>query len=225
MIAGDKNHINMDNIDLLVKNHMAFIIRTLSRLTGNYISIENDEIFSVGLDAFVESVERFNPNKGNFLPFAKLVIESRAKTFLVKENKITKMESLEQLNEEGVEFSSQEESTVYEDACREEMDIYKRELLKFGLTLEDLADNAPKHNDTKANGVEIARRASLHQPTVDLTYKKRKLPIRAVARVANVTEKVVKGSKYFILSALLIFVNKLPELTRFIQKRGEENVL
>lgn len=223
MVFGEK--ISIENIDKLVSNHMPFIIRTLANLTGRYISIENDEVFSIGLSAFVESVERYDEERGNFLSFARLVIESRVKTYLIKENKRIKTESLEELMEKGHEIGDSELFTDTTTAFQEEVDAYKQELLKFGLTLEDLADRAPKHGDTKANAVEIARIAGDDRPTVEMTYKKRKLPIRAVARIASVTEKVVKGSKTFILSAMLIFANNLPELTKFLLKRGAKHVL
>ena len=223
MVSGET--ISIENIDKLVKGHMPFIIKTLANLTGRYISIENDEVFSIGLSAFVESVERYDEKRGNFLSFARLVIESRVKTYLIKENKRIKAESLEEMMENGHEVGQQETSTGTTDAFQEEVEVYKQELLKFGLTLEDLADKAPKHADTKANAVEIGRIAGADKPTVELTYKKRKLPIRAVARIASVTEKVVKGSKTFILSALLIFANNLPELTKFLSKRGVKHVL
>ena len=90
MVIGEK--ISIENIDQLVNSHMPFIIRTLANLTGRYISIENDEVFSIGLSAFVESVERYDEERGNFLSFARLVIESRVKTYLVKENKRIKPE-------------------------------------------------------------------------------------------------------------------------------------
>ena len=45
MIPSEK--IILDNLDNLVEYHMAFMIRTVSHLTGKYVSIENDEEFSI----------------------------------------------------------------------------------------------------------------------------------------------------------------------------------
>lgn len=224
MVPGEK--ISMDNIDDLVKKHMPFIIRTVSNLTGKYVSVENDESFSVALDGFVESVEKYNPERGEFLYFSRMVMESRLKSFFIKDNKRIKCESIEELSSKGREFVATDESeSQYMIAVREELGIYKEELLKFGLTLEKLADNAPKHKDTKERAMRIARIASDNETIVEITYRKRKLPIRAVAKLTEVTEKVVKKSKIFILSTMLIFVRNLPELTRFILKRGGKDVL
>ena len=100
---------------------------------------------------------------------------------------------------------------------REEILQYREELLLFGLTLEHLADAAPKHKDTRIAAMDVAKTASQDQHTVELTYRKRKLPVREVARIARVTEKIVKGSKIFILATMIIFVRQFPELLDWIQ--------
>ena len=153
-------------------------------------------------------------------------MESRLKSFFSKDNKRVKCESIEELSENGKEFADDTNGNrLYELAIREELVLYKEELLKFGLTLEKLADNAPKHRDTKERAIKIAKIAGKDEPIVEKTYRKKKLPIRGVARVAEVTEKVVKKSKVFILSTMLVFINQFPELTRFILKRGGNDVL
>ncbi len=221
MIPGEQ--ITIENIDNLVKRHMPFIIRTTSNLTGQYVSVENDGEFSIALSAFVESVEKYNPERGNFLSFAKLVIESRLKTYLRKEKERPEAESLDALYESGQDFS--EDTFGERNSLNEEILQYKTELFKFGLTLETLADEAPKHKDTKENAIEIARKAADDEETVIQTYHKKKLPVRAVARVAGVTEKIVKGSKHFILASMLIFVKKFPGLMEFVSGTRCKDVL
>lgn len=221
MIPGER--IEIDNINNLVNRHMPFIIRTTSNLTGRYVCTENDEEFSIALSAFVESVEKYNPERGNFLSFARLVIESRLKTYLQKENAKPKTESLEALYESGQDFP--EDAMNKRNPLYEEIIQYKVELFKFGLTLETLADEAPKHKDTKQNAIDIAKKAAGDEETVIQTYHKKKLPVRAVARVAGVTEKIVKGSKHFILASMLIFVKKFPGLMEFVSGTRCKDVL
>ena len=55
------------------------------------------------------------------------------------------------------------------------------------------------------------------------TYKKKRLPIRAVARLASVTEKIVKTSKTFILAAMVIVVKHFPALSAWIKEVGGVN--
>lgn len=214
MIPGEK--IALDNLDKLVEHHMAFLIRTVSHLTGKYVSIENDEEFSIALMAFSEAVSKYEEERGNFLGFAELVIESRLKTHFEKKKKEAVEVSLEAMQEEGLDFA-EEEKEEHSDSLHEEILQYREELLLFGLTLEILADHAPKHRDTRKTAVTVAEMASEDEETVEETYQKKKLPIRRVANLAKVTEKIVKGSKEFILAVMIIFVKQFPELVYWIK--------
>lgn len=216
MIPGEE--INMGNLNSLIERHMPFLIHTVSNFTGRYISVENDEEFSVGLLAFAEAVKRYETDRGNFLSFARLVIESRLKNYVEKRNVHMKEESLEALQETGIDFSQREEEENEEtERLHEEIVKYREELLLFGLTLEKLADTSPKHRDTRRTAVQTAEIASEDSETVEETYRKRKLPVRRVARLGKVTEKVVKNSKIFILAVMIIFVRKFTGLRYWIK--------
>ena len=223
MRPGEK--IEIENLEYLIQQHMAFIIRTVSSLTGRYVAVENDEEFSIALSAFAEAVAKYDEKRGSFLGFAKLVMESRLKTYLAREKTRPREASLDSLYENGQDFPDEREDVGRTDHLREEVILYKEELALFGLTLEILADEAPKHRDTRENALDIAQIASNDPPTVKATYEKKRLPVRAVARIAQVTEKVVKRSRHFILAAMIIFVKAFPELSRFIGRARCSDVL
>ena len=151
MVPGEK--IALENLDQLINQHMAFLIRTVSNFTGKYVSIENDDEFSIALIAFTEAVKKYDEDRGNFLGFAKLVIESRLKTYLGKKRKESSEVSLEAMQEDGIDFAEEKEEN---SGLHEEIIQYREELLLFGLTLEVLADRAPKHSDTRKRAVAVA---------------------------------------------------------------------
>lgn len=216
VIPGER--ITIKNLDNLVEQHMAFIIRTASNMTGRYISIENDEEFSIALLAFAEAVEKYEEDRGNFMGFAKIVMESRLKNHFAKLSNQPKTISLEELGDKSEELFIEEEIEVSDNSqLQQEITCYRKELLYFGITLECLADQCPKHKDTRKNAVRIAEQTSRDIPTVELTYRKKKLPIREVAKLTKVTEKVVKKSKKFILATMIIFVKNFPGLTYWIK--------
>ncbi len=218
MIPGEE--IDLEHLDKLIERHKGFIIRTASKASGKYVRIDNDDCFEVALEAFAEAVEKYDENRGGFLGFAKLVMESRLKNYVAKENRTVKTASLEELSENGYDFA--DDLNREEEILKEEIREYKKELFHFGLTLEILADTAPKHKDTREKALNIADKAANDRPTAELTYSKRKLPIRAVARLCSVTEKIVKGSKNFILAAMIIFIRKYPSLHTWVKTAGGE---
>ncbi len=103
MIPGET--ISLENLDNLVKQHMAFLIRTVSNFTGRYVSIEKEE----------------------------------------------------------------DHQSLHEEIIQ-----YREELLIFGLTMEILADHAPKHEDTRKTAVRVAETAGEDEDTVQETYRKKK---------------------------------------------------
>lgn len=220
---GQEEEISIENIEYLVEKYMAFLIKTVSSFTGRYISIENDEEFEIALLAFTEAVEKYQSEKGVFLAFAKLVIVSRLKNYTEKEKKHEKVVSLDELYESGQDFQA-EEAEEQDDYLQQEILRYKKELLFFGLTFEKLADEAPRHKDTRETALDAAEKAGKDEEIVEETYRKRRLPIRRVAVLAELTEKVIKRSKSFILSAMIIFAKEFPSLLYWIRGTRCKNV-
>lgn len=215
----DGEMITMEHLDELVEEHKAFLIRTVSETTGRYVAVEHDDAFSIALSAFAEAVARYAPERGSFLPFARLVIQSRLRTYMSQESRRERALSLDAMAEAGQEVSAPEEEDNGD--LLQEIRLFQAELAGFGLTLELLADCAPRHQDTRARAVDIAERSSASPDIVRETYRKRKLPVRLVAGFCGVTEKIVKGSRQFILAALLVFIKNFPILLHWV--RGGRN--
>lgn len=203
-------------IEQLVEENMAFIIRTVSSLTGRYVSMDHDDVFSIALSAFVEAIDRYDEKRGAFLSFAKLVIQSRVTTFLTKEQRHSRDLSLEELAESGVEIAAAEPFQE-NNMLTEEIQLFKEQLAWFGLTLETLAQEAPRHRDTRVNAIHIGRTVSQDEAMVELTYQRKRLPIRAISRSYAFSEKILKRSKSFILAVLIIFAKKYRNLLLWIK--------
>ncbi len=209
--------ICIENLDALVEENMALIIRTASTVTGRYICVENDDAFSIALQAFAEAVERFSPERGAFPGFAALVMKSRLLSYLQSENRHQADLSLEAMQENGQDLAQPPDENL--ELCSE-IQTFVAELTLFDLSLEQLVDKAPKHADTRSRAVEVAETSSKDETVVAQTYRKRKLPVRAVARLCKVSDKIIKDSKTFILATMLVFIKKLPSLIAWIKETG-----
>lgn len=207
--------ICMENLEALVEKYMALIIRTASTVTGRYICVENDDAFSIALQAFAEAVERFSPERGAFPGFAALVMKSRLLSYLQSESQHQADISLEAMAESGQDLAQPSDENL---ELRSEIQTFVGELTLFDLSLEQLVDQAPKHTDTRVRAVGVAEQSSQNDGIVSQTYRKRKLPVRAVARLCQVSDKIVKGSKTFILATMLVFIKKLPNLIAWIKE-------
>lgn len=79
---------------------------------------------TIALMAFTEAVRKYDENRGNFLGFAKLVIESRLKTYFGKKRKEAPEISLEATQEEGMDLAEEkkEETEPLEESEKPEED-------------------------------------------------------------------------------------------------------
>lgn len=213
------NDIKNKSIDKLIQDYMAFIVKTVSSITGRYVSVENDDELSIALIAFKEAIDKYEESRGSFSAFAKLVISSRVKNYLIKENKNNKVESIEALKEKGIDISEVAETVVEEsDELSNEIGKLKEEIEAFGFTFEDLVDEAPKHEDTRRNAIELSEKVSKENSLTSFMYEKRRLPIKQISVKFSVTEKVIKRSKKFIISVVIIIDKNFRNLRLWIKR-------
>ncbi|AGF57113.1 RNA polymerase sigma factor [Clostridium saccharoperbutylacetonicum] len=213
--------LNVDkntSINELIENHMPFIIKSISEVTGRYVSCENDEELSVGLLGFHEAIERYDNEKGHFLSYAKLVIGSRIKNYLKSENK-HQHSSLDDLLDKGVDikdeyFEPKEDNSL----LLEQINKLKTEIGSFGFTFEDLVNEAPKQQATRKNAIMLAEQISVEEEFTSFMYLKKRLPITRIVAKFSVTEKVIKRSKKFIISVVIIIDKNLNALKNWIRK-------
>lgn len=214
----DLNINENTDVNELIERHMPFIIKSISDVTGRYVSCENDEELSVGLLGFHEAIERYDNEKGHFLSYAKLVIGSRIKNYLKSENK-HQHSSLEELLDKGLEIKDEYlEEKDDNGILLEEINKLKNEISSFGFTLEDLANEAPKQQATRMNAISLSEKISNEEELTSFMYLKRRLPIKRIVLQFSVTEKVIKRSKKFIISVIIIFDKNLRALRNWIRK-------
>lgn len=204
----------------MIQDHIPFIIKTVSDVTGRYVTLENDEM-SIALLAFNEAIDKYDETKGAFLSFAKLVIRSRLLTYLQAEQTPHHTISLEVLKEAGVEIQSSwiEPMTKDTRGLKEDLSELKDQVTKFGFDFETLASEGPKHRDTRMKAIQLSKQISKNQMIILKLYEKLRLPIRLVCTQYQVTEKFVKGSKRFIITVVIILDKQLKTLLPWIEGR------
>lgn len=200
------NH-DKEKINKFIKDYTPFIIKTVSTLKGQYLDLENDEEYSVALMAFNEAMEKYNYEKGAFLNFAKIVIESRVKNYWIS---IKKHQHVD-LDDVPVVIEDNNEDLVHE------IKEFEKTLLLFDLDFETLIEVAPKHSDTRKRAISIASKTSQNKTFVNHIYEKKRLPITLMSKAYDVSIKIIKKSKVFILSTVIIFDKKLKLIQEWLK--------
>lgn len=210
---------DLEERNKLIEDYIPFIIKTVSKQLNRYIETENCDEYSIGLIAFNEAIEKYNSDKGVFLKFAELVIGNRIKDNLRKKHHVLSEISLEDCSEnvlkhlDSVSFKSNEDSTI----LREEIIQYEMELSRFKITLEELVEDTPKHKDTRVNAMILSERISEDKALVEEIYSKRRLPISKIALRFRITVKIIKRSRKYIISIVLIFTGSFTQLKYWVR--------
>lgn len=218
----DFKNKDFQNIDInkFIHDNMPFIIKTISEVTGKYVCLDNDEEISIALLAFNEAIEKYDEARGNFFTYAKIVIKSRLVNYLVKENKNNETKSLEKLQEEGIDFSEELVNPIEDKtALLKEMNELKVHINEFGFSLEDLVDESPKHIDTRERAISLSKKINEDEPIKEFMYIKKRLPIKKISLKYVVSEKIIKGSKKFIITVVIVFDKNFRNLKLWIRKQ------
>ena len=212
---------NLKDIDSneFIKEHIPFIIKTINEITGRYICLDNDEEISIGLLAFNEARQKYDYSKGHFLPYAKLVIKSRILNYLRKEKNNNLKESLEKLREDGFDFSQELYNPIEnQDILIEEMNILKTTIQDFGFELDDLVEESPKHKDTRNRAIDLSKKINDDNKIKESMYTKRRLPIKEISIKYVISQKIIKGSKKFIITVVIVLDKNLRNLKLWVRK-------
>jgi RNA polymerase sigma factor len=197
----------------LISNYVPFIIKTTSKLLNRYIETENDEEFSIALLAFNEAIDKFNKDKSSFISFSKLVIESRIKDFLRKN-------VLEVDDNEKLELIEDRHLIDEEISLNDELLTYKLILKEYGLNFEILTNNNPTHKSTRCRCLRLVEEIINNQLLIEVIKKKKKIPIMSVSKQYNISKRIIKYSKEYIMSLLIIYIYELEELKDYIKYIG-----
>lgn len=202
-----------------IKKHLPFIIKTVSEITGRYVTLEHDEV-SIALLAFNEAIDKYEKERGPFLAFAKLVITSRLLTYLKRENKQSQHTSLDELQAAGIELTQDLCQPMVENQSqlKQELDLLKGQLKSFGFDLEALATDCPKHRDTRTRAIMLSCQINDDKSMVQKIYEKLRLPIKLISVTYEVTEKFIKGNKKFIITVVIMFDKNYKTLLQWVQK-------
>lgn len=212
---------NLEELNNLIEEYIPFIIKSISQLTGRYVQIENSEELSIGLMAFHEAIQSFDTNKGAFLAYAKLVIHSRVKNHFRKEAKYRNTASINEMNSEGEKKLEGMYYTEEKSDLSFEVEAFEEEIKKFGFDLEVLADESPKHKETRKKHINLGSKAGKDVEVTKTLYEKLRLPITFISNKYKYTIKVIKTNKIFITSTIIIFFKDFFMLQNWI-KDGEE---
>jgi RNA polymerase sigma factor len=196
----------------LIFEFKPFIASVVQKKVGRFVEYGIDEELSVGLMAFKEAIDSFNPSKSKFLSFAKLVICMRLIDYYRKSKK-----------EEDPRFKASESADDAEDAASLEqyrisgenekriLEIieYRSMLRKWGITLEQLADISPKKEELREQYQTVARAIAGNESVLRTMISTKRLPVKEIENIVSIHPKKLERGRIYIIAMVLAVLAKL----------------
>lgn len=214
----------------LIHDYTPFVLRVASQAAGRYLQVGVDEEYSIGLLAFNEAIDAYDPGKGAFLSFAQTVIRRRLIDYFRQRHHRPPETSLEAEAEGEAEGHA---SPALEQAARrawsqheetwqrsEEIAEFRRILRGYDIELADLARACPKHADTRARVLRVAHRLAEDAVLAGSVVKHKVLPLRAMAGLladTGVSRKTVERHRKYLMAVFLLLVHDFPYLKAYVE--------
>jgi len=215
--------------DNLIKKYTPFIVGVIGRYLSRYINASQDEEAILGMEAFNQAIDSYNLSKGqSFLAFARVIIQRRLIDHLRKQARYKNelpMTAFDEGDEEGNVYNSidsQAAAAIYMDDVhnterRQDIEIFKEILKEYKITLEDLVNISPKHEDARRRAIEVAK---LIYEDVELTKSlltSKVLPLSYLVTKVDISRKTLERQRKYIIAITLILINDLSYLKYYIK--------
>ncbi len=215
--------------ELLIDDFMPFLHACVTQYNMQPDGNRREELLSVAMLAFYEAIKNYDLSKGYFLPFANNVVRKRIIDDIRKvyRHKGTTV-SLEDENEECASPQSKavEELSVrtYDAQNRqkvlaEEIEQFKTELSAWGITMEILSKNSPKHKRVRDTYRKAIARIISDIEIIKTIQIKHYFPVKAVSEVTGLPLKKVERARTFIIASLIIKLGDYDYLSGYIDDR------
>ena len=198
----------------IIDAYKPFIAKSVSSVCKRYI-YETDDEFSIGLIAFNEAIEKYSPERGSsLLSFSEVLIKRRVIDYIRKQIKYQHISldlSSAPYDEESAgtiienELSIEEYQKKADEQLRKDEIVHFQNLLStFDLSFSDLVANSPKHADARKSAILTAKMLVEDQDLKNLLFEKKRLPIKQLEQMVNVSRKTIERNRKYIIAIALI---------------------
>lgn len=214
-----------------IRDNEQTILKIASKVSGKYISKSDDE-WSVALYAFNKAIDSYSEDKGDFLPYAGVLIKRSMIDHYRSQKRFDREipASREIMSEEGEDDYNTSIATALardsiagneknEDrrSLREEI-IEVDEILKgYGFSFKDLKDCSPKAGKTKKECARAIAHVLDNKEAFDSVIEYRRLPIKDIVTATQVKTKLLDRYRRYIIMAVVILNGEYPLLADYLQ--------
>ena len=199
--------------DRLIADYMPFIRSETAKFLKRTPEPDDDEL-SIAMFAFYEAIGSYAETRGAFLPFAALQIKNRLIDNYRKERRNSGQISLDAPDEDQNTLldtvpdshDAYEESEIRE-ATRAEIAELSAQMLDFGVSMHDVAENSPRQARTLASCQKAIAFARSRPDILADFLRTKRVPLGKLAKGAGVERKSLERHRNYLVAVLLICTN------------------
>lgn len=201
--------------DQFIRAYLPFIkTETAKFLKRSPVEGHDDEL-SISMIAFHEAIGSYSSMRGAFLKYAAMLIRSRLIDYARKESRHRQTVSLDaaadeesaSLGEVLSDAKDHQEEITMRDATRAEIEELTKQMLEFGVSLSDVADNCPKQSRTLEACRNALRYAKENPELLEELLKTKRLPIGKLSDGSGTERKTLERHRKYMVALLLIYTN------------------
>ena len=218
-----------DIMERLIKDFRPFLNARVAKYSIWSDTNQRDEMYSIALMAFFEAIRKYDISKGHFFPFANRVVCERLIDFVRSiyrhEGKTVPMEDVEDERSPAYSGIVEEISKRLYDAQHkqqllvDEIEQFKAELITWGITMEILTQNSPKHPKLRDTYKKAIAKICQSPDIIQTIQVKRYFPIKAVSELTGLPPKSLERARIFILASIIIKIGYYEYLSDYIREK------
>ncbi len=199
--------------DELIRGYLPFIRSEASKAAKRVVTERDDEM-SVAMIAFHEAIEGYSKLRGAFLSYAAVVIRRKLIDHYRREKRHGGTWSLDTPANDGkgalgdtlADKADEYDRAGARDATRQEIAELTRQLLGFGVSLTDIADNCPKQERTLKACHRALRLAKESPEIIQEMLRTKRLPLAKLC-ASSAERKTLERHRKYLLALLVVYSN------------------
>lgn len=222
-ITAKKSEEEFEN---LLREFTPFLRNRVVRYSANFDTHLREDLFSIAMMAFHEAIKSYDSEKGYFFPFANRVVCARIIDHVRKvrnqlTNTVYSLDDDEQPNSPQSAAINEISMQNYENARRqedlaEEMERFQEDIASWGITMDALVKNSPKHKELRVTYKKIIFSILENADILQTIKLKRYFPIKTISEVTGLPQKKLERARTFIIASLVIKMGDYDLLSGYI---------
>ncbi|MBC7765980.1 MAG: RNA polymerase sigma-I factor [Hyphomonadaceae bacterium] len=222
-------HIRQDSNELeaFIQAYKPFITKCVKRYTGKYVNWENDDECSIAMIAFHDAIKSYEPDKGEFLAYAGLIIRSRLVDFSRREKKhqqnissiITSVDDVDEM----VDLTQDQSQKVYNEQQlsefrKLELLEFSKSLLQYNISIIELPEHSPKQDKLRTECFRMIDYIVHHELLVHDIQRKKTLPLVELEKQFKIPRKKLERLRKYLVALFIIYSGDYQFIKQFIKE-------